>query len=204
MADIHCCGPGAEAARKWVNGLGSVHDRIVVLAGLAGGLSPQAQPGQAFFVKQVRDIDINSSALKPDLTSPQGSRISAVAGSESIVAVSAGHPICTVSGKRDVRRRTGADLVDLESFAFAEAAEARGLRWMIVRGVSDGPEDALPAEVSRFVNARGRMRIGVVLFNVFKRPALIREMLRLRHASSYAMKAAAAMVRDIYETQAAG
>jgi hypothetical protein len=107
----------------------------------------------------------------------------------SIVSVAA--PITDAAGKRAERARSGADVVDLEAAAFAREAEARGWRWAVVRGVSDGAGDALPAGVEGWTGADGRTRVASVAVAIVRRPALLPEVLRLGARSRRAMAAVA-------------
>lgn len=202
FAKIDCCGPGEGAARNWVNALKNPGDQRVILVGVAGGLSPRARPGKAFVISDARNASDNSSSLKPGMTSPRGITGSIDSQDSSITATacSTNVPVTTIIEKHDLHQRTNADLVDMESFAFAQTAEARGIPWSIIRGVSDGPNDILPAAMTQFVDARGRTQIGPVLWNLLKRPALLKDMLRLRRASIDSMRAATALLREIYQS----
>jgi nicotinate-nucleotide adenylyltransferase len=81
-----------------------------------------------------------------------------------------------------------AQLVDLESYAFASCAEAVGLRWGIVRGVSDGARETLPAELAGFVDASGETRPGRVLAAIARSPSLVRALMRIGRASRLALR----------------
>ena len=75
--------------------------------------------------------------------------------------------------------RAGADLVDLESVAFAEIATDRGWRWAIVRGVSDDAGSPLPAGVESWVDRRGRSRPLRTAGAVVRHPAMVASLVRL-------------------------
>ena len=68
--------------------------------------------------------------------------------------------------KRALAARSGADLVDMESRAFAECATQAGIPWAIVRGISDDATSPLPPEFAQFVDDRGETRLSRVLASV--------------------------------------
>jgi nucleoside phosphorylase len=105
--------------------------------------------------------------------------------------VSVAAPLADADAKRAERARSGADVVDMESAAFAREAMARGWRWTIVRGISDGALDALPADVADWTDADGRTRAARVAVALLRRPALARDMARLGARSRRAMAAVA-------------
>lgn len=76
-------------------------------------------------------------------------------------------------GKRALHAATGANVVDMESHAFAARAAALGLRFAVVRGVSDGPEHELPPQTLDWVHPDGRSRPARFVRDVALRPWLI-------------------------------
>ena len=110
-------------------------------------------------------------------------------------------PVDTVERKAALSRAYAAALVDCESHAFAEEASALQLRWAVVRGVSDGPKESLPAGISEWVDARGRARIGRFLGHSILEPSAFFAGLRLRTRSRKAMKAAAARLVELLNTE---
>jgi len=65
--------------------------------------------------------------------------------------------------KAALQARTDCDLVDLESGGFCEVATAFGWRFGVVRGVSDGADDELPAWMMRLVEVDGSLALGGLL-----------------------------------------
>ena len=183
--EVSCCGPGASAARQGVQ-RSAITDGPIILAGLAGALRADISKGSAYVVTRVIDDARHSwhptSITKGDRP-PSGATI-----------ISTAHTITTTQGKRALAERSGADLVDLESAAFAEAASAGGRRWAIVRGVSDGLHDALPEDIDEWVDEQGRTRTSAVIAAILRRPALVGEVRRLRADSIEAMNAVAEVI----------
>jgi hypothetical protein len=201
VAEVQCCGPGAAGVRLWSQQRGTEH-RLVILCGVAAGLDPAIASGEARIVTQVIDAKTGRRWIPAALDDLDPKRVlppTVVAAYEKI--------LCDPSAKRDLHNRTGAHLADLESAAFAELATARGWRWTIVRGVSDGANDSLPIEVCRLVDAGGRTRPHEVGKCLVLRPNLLPELLRLRRHSIAAMAAVSNLLRNMIDhetTQRAG
>lgn len=171
-------GPGAIARAFAERARWPVRNpRLVVLLGLAGGLGGSTVSGQSVRVATVVDHDGS-----PLLHAP------AVESGVRVVEVDV--PVTSPPDKRALVRRSGADVCDLESRAFASCARDAGLPWAIVRGISDDDQSSLPVETAEFVDDRGETRLARVLAALVRRPALLGELVRLARASRSAMRAA--------------
>ena len=109
--------------------------------------------------------------------------------------------VTTPAAKAELAARTGADLVDLESAAFADSAVKLGWNWAIVRGVSDGADEFLPDGIEQWVDAAGRTRVAVVALAFLQRPALAPTLWRTACAGRAAMADAARLVRNLLECE---
>ncbi|MFN7021086.1 MAG: hypothetical protein ACK4WH_07130 [Phycisphaerales bacterium] len=89
----------------------------------------------------------------------------------TLVAVD--HVVATPEDKVSLHIETGADIVDMESHAFAAACEAYGVRWHVVRGVSDSPTDTLPREVLGWITPSGETRSARAALDLVRKPSLI-------------------------------
>ena len=182
---LECCGPGAEGVERWA---AANPGETVILAGLAGSVAPSHPAGRAYAAAVV--IDDDDRRCEPTLKC--GTQASAVVGSSL-------ETLRTPQAKKAWAEQSGADLVDRESAAFARVATQRGWLWSVVRGVSDGPETTLPADVDRWIDSRGRTRYGAVLSAILLRRVRGARLSRLRADSVTAMKAAAEVVRRMLE-----
>lgn len=172
-------GPGADAIRRAFAARGSWpvrNPRFVVLLGLAGSLDARLAPGTDHTCVEVV-ADASSTPLRSTLIPHASARV-----------VERARVVGTPEEKARLAAATRAQLVDLESHAFATCAEAAGLRWCVVRGVSDGAHETLPAELAGFVDARGETRIARVLAAIALRPALLPELMAIGRASRLAMR----------------
>lgn len=182
--EIQVCGPGASGVNRWA--AAHAPTRPVILCGLAGSLSRSCEIGTAHVPSAVIDRDGLRHEPSLGIPPPEGPVIS-----------SADHTLTTPPAKRDFADRAEADLVDLESTAFARAAARGAWHWTIVRGISDGPETTLPADVDGWVTAQGDTRPGKVLQAVLRGRASIGQLRRLRADGMTAMRAAARLVERI-------
>jgi len=153
----------------------------VILCGLAGSLNNRFAVGTAHSVSSVL-VDVGTR-LTPSMSAPGGPVVSCP-----------DRTLTSVDAKRAWVAQSGSDLVDLESAAFAQVADANRWRWAIVRGVSDGPETSLPADIDTWVDARGRTRPGSVARAVLRGRVNLGQLMRLRTDGAAAMVAAAAVI----------
>ena len=186
---LHCSGPGRAGIERWAASVRFPAGTEVVLAGVAGGLRPAAIPGTAVVPSIIVDEDgrVWHAPARTDLSDAGAPPRPAVR------CLSAEHVIRTPDAKRVAAERFDADLVDMESAAFARVAEAAGWNWRVIRGISDGYNEALPDGVERWTSANGRTRIGAVLGSLARRPmrlpTLVPQLLALGRRSGAAMQA---------------
>ena len=185
--DIVCCGPGASTVGRWVAGCGS-GEQPLILVGLAGSLREDIATGTAYEIAKV--IDDDGHEWKPTFKG----RDDQTSGSSDLTIVSTHHPVTDSAAKRALAQQTGADLVDMESAAFAAAVSQIQRPWAVVRGVSDGVDDSLPDDIEDWIDERGRTRTAAVIGAIVRRPALIGAVRRLRAQSAAAMDSAAQVI----------
>lgn len=92
------------------------------------------------------------------------------------------------------QRHPDATLIDLESWGFAETCHHRGVQWLVLRGVSDGPNDTLPVDVADWVTPRGSTRLRGVLSALIREPQQLPAMRELGVRSTRAMLAVAELL----------
>ncbi|MDG2423647.1 MAG: hypothetical protein P8M22_06700 [Phycisphaerales bacterium] len=183
LADpVRVCGPGEAAVENAVREVvQELAPAKLILAGLAGGLQPDIQSGQAHWITRV-------VAAKGDLIadSPAEQMVDGL----SICTVQA--PAETPEAKQAIHLASGADLVDMESQRFVEVCEELGVPWAILRGVSDQSSEPLPPGTIDLVDAKGRPRKVRTLAFLARNPWRIPGLMKLAGRSSRAMKQVAA------------
>jgi nucleoside phosphorylase len=85
--------------------------------------------------------------------------------------------------------------VDLESMAYAAAAAAHGVPYLVVRAVLDPAEETLPLDFEHCRGAGGRVSHGRVVLRALERPGSFAELWRLRAR----VRTAAARLGDLAE-----
>jgi adenosylhomocysteine nucleosidase len=190
LAQLHCCGRGAEAACRWAeeSALACGAASMVLLAGLAGSLCDQRPARSAMIADAI--VSARGDRFVPALLDS--------APHAPTIVTSSLHEVSSAQ-KRELARSTGAHLVDLESVAFAQQAAARGWRWGVVRGISDDLATTLPSGVEQWTDASGRTRHWRVAASLLRRPGQVGAVLRLGRDSAAAMRGVASLVRCLLE-----
>jgi adenosylhomocysteine nucleosidase len=166
-----CAGIGAAAARKASRILIAEGCTALLSLGMGGGLDPDLKAGDVVIAERIVSADGQSFATQAswckslaDVLAGAGDRVSVapIAGSQSVVT--------SVEAKQNLRRLTGAAVVDMESMGVAEVAAEAGLPFLALRAVADTAGRALPAWVLRGVGADGGLRPLAVAAGLLARP----------------------------------
>ncbi|TVQ33858.1 MAG: hypothetical protein EA376_01070 [Phycisphaeraceae bacterium] len=178
-------GPGAEAIEDALDALADEPPELVILAGLAGGLSltpPSPRIGEV--------IDpVGGGRWFPTRLPPGNEETVSIVGLRS--------PVFTPKAKRMLHEATGAALADCESHAFARVCEELALPWCIVRAVSDGPGDILPEASVDWVDDDGNTLALRALCGMLLNPRHIPTIMRIRKRSRPALEAAAGRIMEL-------
>lgn len=169
-------GPGPAAVREAVyraTAERGAHDGLlIILAGVGGGLAA------------VEDVPLIGTVIDAS-----GRRLAAECPGEgheqrrAVVLLGLDEIVPTPAMKREWHERTGASVVDMESHAFADACIARGVRWNVVRGISDGVDEVLPRQVMNWVDAKGRTRVVRSAFDIMTTRGLMKQVATLAKRS---------------------
>ena len=149
----------------------------VVLAGFAGGLNPALPVGHV---------------LRPTTVSHAHGRATTLAHGDGTTIVSVEHVVATPAAKAALRAATAADAVDLESHAAAVHAAALGLRFTVLRAISDDAATALPPPCATWVTPAGRTRVLRVLVWALPRPSRLAALRQLQRDAAAAGRTLAA------------
>ncbi len=173
-------GDGAKAAARGLEGLLNAEEpRALVIVGVAGALSPELKVGNTVICQQVRDEDGRVFEMDAELIAKAKRFPTALVGS----TLSAARIASTVEQKQNLWHENGSlpsQVVDLESASYAALACQRGLPCLVVRVVSDGPDEPLPLDFNRFRNPDGGVDRGRVLRQALSHPGLMPKLLALR------------------------
>ena len=151
---------GAAAARTLPADL----DDPVVVMGLCGALRDHAV-GDVVIYRSVRD-GTGVTALDVDVAAALGARFpQAIA----VDACSTDHVVTTIAERVDLATHQDADVVDMEGTHLAAALAARGLRFAMLRVVSDDASRDLPA-LAGAIRAGGTLDVPRIALAFVRRP----------------------------------
>ncbi len=205
---VEVCGPGRAVGPR-VRALCEPRPRLVVLAGLCGGLV------ECEIVPRItRVTSTRGQVWRVPVTLRESGQGVAPGGSgrtrrlhesreerDGATLIGVDEVVRSARAKRALGERFGGELCDMESHHFAFACVDIGVRWGVVRGVSDGPADELPRGVERLVDAQGDAKLGAALRHCATRPWEIGSLLRLKKRSEEALKHVASAVEELIRTE---
>lgn len=165
-------GAGAAAAAQATRLLIAGHrPRIVVTAGFTGGLDPALSRGTVVMPTRALCQSGRSPLELFTPTEPSGTSASSPAVSMGTTIVTVTDVVTSTAAKRALAAATSAMIVDMETYAVAEAARAAGLPCAAVRVVSDTAGQELPREVTALARPQsGMRRLGTALGAIGRRP----------------------------------
>jgi adenosylhomocysteine nucleosidase len=171
-------GPGKAAARRGTELLIAGHrPRWIISAGFAGALDPALARNDPVVPGEVVDLEGEVITLGTSIPSlpPRvrtGCRL-----------LSVNRVITRAADKAELRRVSGADLIDMETSAVAMLARERSLRFLSLRIISDDATVELPSEVANLLSHSGSYRLGMALRAIWRRPGAIKDFWNL-HAQA--------------------
>ena len=170
------CGPGRGGIQRMADQCRIPAGHVVILAGLAGGLDPELETGHFLVADAV--IDGSGRERIPPLR---------LNGRGGVICTS--DSLCDTPGaKAQLRARTGADAVDMESMHFAALAEERAWRWGVVRGISDDASSPLPRGCGNWTDPGGRSRPWRVFRSILADPKVGFQLPGLRRRAILGMR----------------
>lgn len=187
--NVLICGPGSTGIESTWGSNFPPSGSVVLLAGTAGGISPKIGAGNPIVAREILDTATGrrwTPTMQLPATDP---RSGLICSTRSIVS--------SVAQKRDLHRNTEADVVDLESAAFAALATDHNWQWAVIRGISDAADTALPPQSSSWITSAGKTRPMAVLASLGRNPGLITTLRRLRRDSTAAMNAVQEVIEEI-------
>jgi adenosylhomocysteine nucleosidase len=198
---IVCTGSGPRRAARGLDRLLAEGPApLVIGAGIAGALTPGLVLGDVVVARRVRDAD--GEAPAPD----EGWRGRALRlGARPAVAVSVHRLVTRPADRFDLAREVpagSAASVDMESAAWARAAERRRVPCLILRAISDRSCEELPDYLAQCLDAEGGVSRSRVAARALARPGSLRCLLRLRRQAREAAEGLARFLERLLHTEA--
>jgi len=170
---VVCGGIGAAAARRAAEAVIATYEpALIYSAGFAGALDPGFKVSRVVEPQRV-------------LNASDGSSVSLDHGEGLLVSVAS---VASAEQKLKLRESYRAQMVDMEAAAVARAAEARGIRFSVVKVISDEFDFTFPS-MDAFVDSDGKLNEGRFARFVAVRPWLWLKVARLARNSRSASQA---------------
>lgn len=169
-------GVGAQAAAAGAELVIAGHRPAwIISAGFSGGLNGNLRRGDVVIANALVHSDGRRLAidLKLDAATDKGLHIGACTSANALVSQPA--------AKEALGKTTGALAVDLESWAVGDACRFAKTRFLCVRIISDAVDERLPPEIEMLARQKSSVaRLGAAAGAIFRRPASIKDMLKLK------------------------
>lgn len=169
----------------------------VISAGFAGGLVPRIERNHIV----VPDCVARAEKGGPELALP--AEATGITGGPAVHVgrlLTADRVVRSPDDKAALGRTRGAIAVDMETYAVVEVCRRRDVRVLAVRAVTDAVDDELPHEVEHLVRQRTRAaRFGAALRALWKRPANVKDLWRLKETALVASDRLAQVLADAIE-----
>lgn len=193
-------GTGFAPARRGTQALIDAHSPAWILsAGFSGALQPEMKIGHIVMANDV--CDVHGQELRVDINMPAnpegGLYVGRILNTDEIVR--------TVDEKRQLAEQHHALAVDMESLAVAQVCRDTQTRFLAVRVISDDMSADLPPEVLSILGATGTYRVGAAVGAMWKRPAAVKDLWKLRESANFAAERLAifldGVVAQLYESR---
>lgn len=162
---------------------------LVVSAGVCGALAPELAAGALVVPEAVLGAD---GRRRPTAAVGGARRHGTLLTVDRVLEDAA--------GKARRWLETGALAADMESAPILDWAADRGLRALVVRGVSDPAARGVPADLARVVHDDGRIHPMRAVTAMLARPRAIADAVALRTATTAALKTVAAALGTLSRT----
>jgi len=164
-----------DAAKKLIDVFAP---KSVCSAGYAGGLSARLKQLNICVPEQViRESDgqaLDLSELIPRKTPPMPGKLTLITVNDVVE---------TPEQKRALNERTGAEIVDMETFAIADVCQACNVPFFSCRVVLDTVDDRIPKDITKTLESmdKGLSRLsGTILGNIWSRPSVVLDFVSLK------------------------
>ena len=196
-----------EGARLELSGVGPLRARLAAASllrggagalvswGTAGGLEPGLCSGSLVLPEGVVAPDLSVFESDGSWRERLSRRLRGRLEIHAAGLASCPNPVTGPAERIELRRRTGAAAVDMESAAVAAAARRAGVPFLAVRVVADPLGPALPTSALAAIDAMGRFRALRLLSALREHPEEILSLLRLARHFRVALRTLSAVSR---------
>ncbi len=150
----------------------------IISAGYAGGLCPKLQAFQVIFPTQIVRV---SDGKRMDVATARTDRTSARTTNHKLAT--ADFVAVTLRQKSELWQKTGADIVDMETFAVAAFCHEKNVPFYPIRIVLDQADEELPQDVVNILTSAekcGLKLASCLMGSLLRRPKLLWDLLSLK------------------------
>ena len=166
--------------------------RSILSFGVAGGLSPDLEPGDCIVASAIIDYP----ALRPTDPLWSGKLLQMIPDARHGPIMGVNAVVADPADKRRVYAATGAMAVDMESHLVARLAASYGLSFAAVRVVIDPADRAVPPAALLAMAPDGGTDMSSMIWEILARPSQLAALLRIA-ADAYAARAALVRLRRV-------
>lgn len=195
-------GIGGDATTRVVEALAADPPRALLHAGVAGALSPSLRTGDLVLVERLLLDRPDAAALEAGAALPLDAWFAGVPAVRG-AALTVDRVVSSPAHKRALFERTGAAVVEMETWFAARAAEAADVPFAAVRVVCDGHDESLP-DLTAALDPVGRPRALRLLRHLVARPATISALPRVAWSFAGAQQALARAVGCVLDALRSG
>ncbi|WP_432800150.1 hypothetical protein [Poriferisphaera sp. WC338] len=141
---------------------------IILLLGVSGGLDPALTGGEVMIANKLTDASGHTIDLKYDPFVQYAIEHTNLPHNAHFFM--ANEIIATPAQKQFKHQQTGAHAVDMESYEVAQLAQQFGLPCIIMRGISDGPNDTLIKASLTWIKPDGKLNFGKIASYILTHP----------------------------------
>ncbi|HUF87257.1 MAG TPA: hypothetical protein VMM59_07740 [Thermohalobaculum sp.] len=167
--------------------------RLLMSWGVAGGLDPEARPGDLVIPSAVVDEGGGCWPFSPELGAAVAAAMPApfrwAEHGQGRCILGLDRLVLSPNDKVALFALTGAVTADMETHRVAQVAASRRLPALAVRAVGDPLETRLPRLVAQALGEDGRPRLGRVALGLVQRPWELPSLMRVRRETDAALEA---------------
>ncbi len=187
-----CSGSGAVSSAARTKSLlqkADADSTMLLICGFAGGLSPHLKAGDLIIPEKVLELGSRNIFLPDRELQQKSNRIpiqNSTIHSGSLISVN--QVLSTAAEKRQTYLASGAEAVDMETAAAAKTANEHGVRWLSIRAITDGADDAMPFDFNKMTDADGQISRSKIVLSAVTHPWKIPALVKLGQRSSAAAR----------------
>lgn len=189
-------GIGGDATRRAIDALAADPPDALLHAGVAGALAPSLRAGDVVVCERLVRDGQHTGGGEALACLPAGRLEGWLAGLPRAAAVTVERVVSTAGEKRALFERTGAAVVEMESYWAAQAALAQDLPAACLRVVCDAHDESLP-DLTSALDPVGRPRTLRLLRQLVASPGTITALPRVARTFGAAQAALARAVEGV-------